>query len=166
MLPAQVAPLRNPCLQLLPMQLFPKMPPTFLLPKWRRPVAHTIPFTVMLRQFLVVFSLLHFDFSTLKLTLGYPSHMQVWLCILQHGFILRVNPRTLKHWCLGPGISSSRVKAASYTHIPSQLWHLPLCYLAGCHSLWQSRELPGHLHSHLLLLCGSHQRKMAGSRAL
>lgn len=163
MMPAQAAPLRNPCLQLLPMQLFPKMPPAFLLPKWGRPVACNILFTAMLRQFLV-FSLLHFYFSTLKLTLAYPSHVQVWLCILQHGFILRRNPRTWKHGCLRPGIPSSKVEAASYTHIPSQPWHLPLWYLAGWHSLGQRREFPGHLHSHFLLLCGSHQRKMSGSR--
>lgn len=42
MLLAQVTPLRNPCLQLLPMQLFPKMPLAFLLSGWSVPVARAI----------------------------------------------------------------------------------------------------------------------------
>lgn len=47
-LPAQVVPLRNPCLQLFPVQLFPKMPSAFLPPERSVPVAHPIPFTTML----------------------------------------------------------------------------------------------------------------------
>lgn len=47
-LPAQVAPLRNPCLQLLPVQLFPKVPLAFLLPERSVPTAYLIPFAVML----------------------------------------------------------------------------------------------------------------------
>lgn len=41
---AQGALLRNPCLPLVPVQLFPKMPQVFLLPEWSVPAAHPILF--------------------------------------------------------------------------------------------------------------------------
>lgn len=47
-LPVQVALLRNPYLQVLPMQLFPKMPPVFLPPEWSQAAAHLIPLAAML----------------------------------------------------------------------------------------------------------------------
>lgn len=41
---AQGSLLRNPCLPLVPVQLFPKMPQVFLLPEWSVPAAHPILF--------------------------------------------------------------------------------------------------------------------------
>lgn len=49
----------------------------------------------------------------------------MWLCILQHELMLRANPSPWKHWCMGPGMPSPGLEAASCTHIPSEPQYLP-----------------------------------------
>lgn len=175
MLLAQVAPLRNPCLQLLPMQLFPKMPVAFLLSGWSGPAACAILSTqCCLRQFLVVSSLLHFYFSTLKLALAFPISTKgsfpsrAATCGSAFYSMSSCSVQIQAHGNTGVWDQGCPALDWRQHHSPTFPVSHSICPLVSGRlaQAGQSRGLPRPPQSHFSLLCSSHRRGMGGSRTL